>query len=116
MRIRFQADADLDGRILRGVHRSAPEIDIRTATAAGLEGRDDLDVLRIAAASGRILISQDRRTMPSNFARFVKAAHSPGVILLREGISIAAAIEEIILIWSASEAEEWTDRLMWIPL
>jgi len=112
MRVRFQADADLDVRILRGVRRRAPEIDIRTATASGLEGLDDLDVLRIAAASGRILISQDRRTMPPNFARFVKAAYSPGVILLREGISIAAAIEEIILIWSASEAEGWTDRLV----
>ena len=41
---------------------------------------------------------------------------SPGVILLREGVSIAAAIEELVLIWSASEADEWTNRLLWIPL
>jgi hypothetical protein len=28
----------------------------------------------------------------------------------------AAAIEELVLIWSASEADEWTNRLLWIPL
>jgi hypothetical protein len=116
MRVRFQADADLDGRILRGLRRIAPEIEIQTASDAGLAGLNDLDVLRISADSGRILVSQDRRTMPAHFARFVSGAHSPGVILLRVAIPIATAIEELVLIWSASEAEEWINRLVWIPL
>ena len=116
MRIRFQADADLDGRILRGLRRAAPEIDIRTASDSGLAGLQDPDVLRISADSGRILVSQDRRTMPAHFDRYVAAAHSPGVILLREAIPIAVAIDELTLIWSASDAQEWTDRLAWIPL
>jgi hypothetical protein len=54
--------------------------------------------------------------MPAQFARFSMTAESPGVILLREAISISTAIEELILIWSASEAEEWKGRLVWIPL
>jgi hypothetical protein len=116
MRVRFQADADLDGRILRGLRRRAPAVDIRTAADAALAGLKDPEVLRIAADSGRILVSQDRRSMPGHFARFLGGAHSPGVILLREGISIPAVIEELILIWNASEAEEWIGRLVWIPL
>ena|SRR5579862_1863954 len=100
MRVRFQADTDLDGRILRGLRRIAPEIDIRTAVDAGLAGLADSNVLRISADSGRILLSQDRRIMPINYARFAAAAPSAGVIL----------------IWSASEAEEWIGRLAWIPL
>ena len=116
MRIRFQADADLDGRILRGLRRAAPEIDIRTAADAALEGLKDPEVLRIAADSGRILVSQDRRTMPAHFARFSVGAQSPGVILLREATPISTVVEELVLIWSASEAEEWVDRLVWIPL
>ena len=115
MRVRFQADADLDGRILRGLRRTAPEIDIRTASDAGLAGLDDPDVLRISVDSGRTLVSQDRRTMPAHFARYVRGAHSPGVILLREAISIVA-IEELALIWSASDTDEWVNRLVWIPL
>ena len=116
MRVKFQADADLDGRILRGLRRTAPEIDIRTAADAALAGLKDPEVLRIAADTGRVLVSQDRRTMPAHFARFSGVTQSPGLILLREAIPIATAIEELALIWSASEAEEWKGRLVWIPL
>ena len=54
--------------------------------------------------------------MPGHFARFSTSARSPGVILLREGIPISTAIDELVLIWSASEAEDWIGRLIWIPL
>jgi hypothetical protein len=116
MRVRFQADADLDGRIIRGLRRVAPEVDIRSASDGGLDGLADPDVLQIAAKAGRILVSQDRRTMPAHFARYTLAVASPGVVLLREAIPIATAIEELVLIGSASEAEEWIGRIVWIPL
>jgi predicted nuclease of predicted toxin-antitoxin system len=80
---RFQADADLDGRIFRGLKRRSRDIDIRTAADAGFAGLKDSEVLRLSAESGRILISQDRRTMPAYFAEYVVAANSPGVIVLR---------------------------------
>jgi hypothetical protein len=86
------------------------------AADAELAHLDDLDVLQIAADAGRILVSQDRRTMPFHFKRFVAGAQSPGVILLRKSSSISTAIEELALIWYASETEEWIDRLAWIPL
>jgi hypothetical protein len=53
--------------------------------------------------------------MPAHFAEYVSAARSSGVILLREAISISVAIEELVLISTASEAEEWINRLAWIP-
>ncbi len=98
------------------MRRVAPEIDIRAAADAALAGLKDPEVLRSAADSGRILVSQDRRTMPAHFARFTSGVQSPGVILLREATPISAAIEELVLIWNASEAEEWIGRLVWIPL
>ena len=54
--------------------------------------------------------------MPVHFARFLRVARSPGVILLREAIPISIAIEELVLIWNATEAQEWVDRIVWIPL
>jgi len=80
------------------LRRAEPGIDIRTATDAGLEGLQDPEVLQIAANSGRVLVSQDRRTMPLHFSRYVARAQSPGVIP------------------NASDAAEWIDRLVWIPL
>src|SRR5438874_9725103 len=113
MRIKFQADADLDGRILRGLRRVAPEVDVRTAAEAGLAALEDPEVLRLAAEAGRILISQDRSTMPAHFQRFVSRSQSPGVILLRARVPIAVAIEELLLISAASEtrSEEHTSEL-----
>jgi hypothetical protein len=54
--------------------------------------------------------------MPAHFAHYAASTQSSGVILIREETSILVAIEELILVWSASEAEVWTNRLAWIPL
>ena len=54
--------------------------------------------------------------MPGHFARYIREAFNPGVILFREAVPIATAIEKLTLIWSASDAEEWVGRLIWIPL
>jgi hypothetical protein len=116
MRVRFQADADLDGRILRGLRRIAPGIDIRSAVDAALTGLEDPEVLRTASE----IRTDTRQPGPPHYAGAFRSLlgrrSSPGVIMLREAIPISAAIEELILIWSASEAEEWIDRLVWIPL
>jgi len=71
MKIRFQADADLNQKIVSATIRLLPGIDFRTATAAGLEDVDDLGVLGIAASDGRILVTHDKSTMPTNFAEFL---------------------------------------------
>jgi len=55
MPIRFQADADLNQIIVSAVVRRVPAIDFRTATAAGLAGLRDVDVLGLAARDARIL-------------------------------------------------------------
>jgi predicted nuclease of predicted toxin-antitoxin system len=116
MRIRFQADADLDGRLIKALKRKFPGIDFRTAAEGRLEGAGDQEVLRIAARDRRVLVSQDRRTMPAHFAAYTQSEDSSGVVLLRPAIPIAVAAEEIAIIWTASEPEEWVNRLVWIPL
>jgi hypothetical protein len=52
MRVRFQADADLDGRVFRGLRRAAREIDIRTAAEAGFEGLRDSEFDTIMRGQG----------------------------------------------------------------
>jgi hypothetical protein len=54
--------------------------------------------------------------MPGHFARFIQKATSPGVILVPQHLPIAAAIEEIVLLWYATDASEWVNRIAWVPL
>jgi predicted nuclease of predicted toxin-antitoxin system len=61
MKIKFQADADLNEDIVTGVLRRLPEIDFQTATEAGFEGLQDENVLEIASRENRILVTHDRR-------------------------------------------------------
>lgn len=116
MNIRYQADADLNQAIVTGVLRWEPSIDFQTAYAAGLQGVKDSEVLAIAAQQERILVSHDRKTMPSQFANFITQHQSSGVIIVSRKLSIEVVIEELVLIWSVSEAEEWINRIAKLPL
>ena len=67
MKIRFQADADLNQNIVKALLRREPTIDFKTAVAANFEGLKDIEVLTKAAQEGRLLVTHDRRTMPQHF-------------------------------------------------
>jgi predicted nuclease of predicted toxin-antitoxin system len=114
VKIRYQADADLNQAIVNGILRREPAIDFQTAGTANLEGILDPEVLAIAAQQQRILVSHDRKTMPAEFAQFITTQQSSGVLIVSQRVPIE--IEELILIWSASSAEEWHDRIAKIPL
>ena len=116
MRIRYQADADLNQKIVTATIRLEPSVDFRTGNAASLSGKDDLEVLEIAAQEGRILVTHDKSTMPDNFAQFVAAHDSPGVFIVPPGLRLAGVAEELILICEASESDEWVNRITYIPL
>ena len=116
MRIRFQADADLNQIIVKATLRLEPSIDFQTAQAAGLAGLDDPGVLKVAAVQGRILVSHDRRTMPTHFGQFIGLENSPGVLIVSRNLPIAQIAADLFLIWSASEPEEWVNRIRSLPL
>jgi uncharacterized protein DUF5615 len=116
VKIRFQADADLNEVIIVGVRRREPGVDFRTATDAKLQARTDLEVLEIAARDNRILVSQDFKTMPVAFARFLDEHSSPGVFIVPQSMEFLTAIENLLMIWAASDAAEWSNRICRLPL
>jgi hypothetical protein len=113
---RFQADEDFNQRIVLGLRRREAAIDFRDAHDGRVIGASDATVLRLAAESGRILISHDRKTMPAHLARFIESYSSPGVIIVSQQLDVGAAIEDLLIIWSASDAEEWRNQLGFVPL
>jgi len=116
MSLQFQADADFDQDIVRGILRRQPEIDFQTATAARLEGLSDFEVLALAASQGRILVTHDRKTMPWYFAELMTHNISPGVLIVSHKLSLKNAIDSLVLIWAASDESEWVNCIASIPL
>ena len=63
MKIRLQADADIDPDIQKGLLRKEASVDFRPAAGIIHDAMPDPEVLRLAAQDGRILVSRDLRTM-----------------------------------------------------
>ena len=65
--------------------------------------KDD-HVLKFAAENQRVLVSHDVATMPAHFHTFrVAGNHSAGVFLIPQSLATGTAIEDLVLIWLASE-------------
>lgn len=115
MKIRFQADADIDPGIWKGLLRREPSIDFRCAVETIPDGTLDPEVLRIAAEDGRVLVSGDLRTMSVHFRQFAATQESPGVLLIPSSRSIGAAIEGLLFVWLNWTPDDLRNRVQWLP-
>jgi hypothetical protein len=96
--------------------RPQPSVDFLGARDAGIAGLADPEVIGVAADLGRILISHDRKTMPRHFARFRETRSSPGIIIVSQDLDLGAAIDDLLLVWLATDSEEWKDHLGFVPV
>jgi hypothetical protein len=93
-RPRFLADENFNGRIVAGLRRIYPEIDLLTFVEANIvKGLSDPDLIEEAARLDRILLTHDKRTMPDHFADVLARTlpvrlHLPGVLLLARTMAI----------------------------
>ncbi len=54
--------------------------------------------------------------MPEHFAEFVKKQDCSGVLIISQKLEIKTAIEDLILIWAASEASEYINMIRELPI
>ena len=114
MRIAFQADADLDPDIGRGLRRREPSLDFRRSAGIIPDSAPDAEVLRIAAEAGRVLVSRDVRTMWAHFQKFIAERESPGVLLIPSSRSTGAAIEGLLTVWLTWTPEDFRNQVRWL--
>jgi len=80
-------------------------------------GTPDAVILEWIERNGYILISRNRRTIPRHLREHLAAGyHVPGIFLLRRRCSLGQLIEDLLLIWKASEPGEYRDRIEYLPL
>ena len=116
-RARFLADNDLDDHLINALSRREPAIDFIRARAVGLRTASDPDVLSFAWNNKLIVVSHDVNTMPLHaFARAASGEPMAGLLMVRQNLPIPPILDSLILIWSASEAEEWHGQVRFLPL
>jgi predicted nuclease of predicted toxin-antitoxin system len=115
--IRLLADQNFNGRILRGIVRLRPALDLVHVRDIGLASANDPVILERAAAEGRILLTHDRQTIPGFAnARIAAGEAMPGVYLVSKAMSIGEAINEIVLAVDCMSADECKDIVKYFPM
>jgi len=80
-------------------------------------GTPDPDILDWCEKNAFILVTNNRASMPPHLANHLaQGRHIPGVIVLNNKMSIGETIEELWLIWVASDLEEYRDSIVYLPL
>lgn len=118
MKIRFLLDENLTLDVMKAVKRHESAIDILRIGMPGAPPRGTLDpeILRYCEVEGRVLVTDNRKSMPGHIADHCNAGHHhAGVLEVRPGASIGVLAYDLYMFWAASEAEEWIDRREYIP-
>ncbi|QDV35989.1 hypothetical protein ElP_38990 [Tautonia plasticadhaerens] len=115
--IGFLADHDLNDRIVDGVLRRDSSIPFFRARELGLAGRPDDEVLDEAGRSSLVVVSHDVNTMTAAaLGRVSSGRGHSGLILVAQRLALRIVIDELVLIWSATDVAEWRDRIEFLPL
>jgi hypothetical protein len=115
--IRLLADQNFNERILKGLARLDPAIDIVRVRDIGLSAAPDPVILERAAEEGRVLLTHDRQTIPGfAYARIAAGEAMPGVFLVSKTLAIGEAIDEILLAAECMSLDECQDTVKYFPM
>ncbi len=116
-RPRFLADNDLNDAIVVGVRRREPALEFSRLRELGLATRSDPEILEYSARQNWIVVSHDVNTM-GTAARARLDARQPmnGLLLAHQRTPVSTTIESLLLIWSASDAEERSGQIGFLPI
>lgn len=115
--LRLVSDENVNDGIVRGLRRREPELDLVSVRDVGLAQTPDPRILEWAAAEGRVIVTEDVNTMVGFAWDRVRAGQPmPGIIALRDGVSVGQAIDELLLMAKCFAPEEVKDQVHFIPL
>lgn len=115
----FLLDENLSPRLKLAILRLNSEIDILRVgdINAPALGTLDPEILIYLQQSQRILLTDNRKSMPEHLEdHWNNEGFIWGLFWLRPKATIRELAEDIVLIWETTEAEEWKNQLIWIPL
>ena len=115
--MRFLADEDFDNRIVRGLMRRLPTLDLIRVQDTEVAEAKDAVVLAWAAKENRIVLTHDVSTMTFEVRqRLQNKLPMPGAFFISQSLPVGVAIEELLLIAQYSLDGEYQNQIRFIPL
>ena len=115
--LRFAADENFNGKIVRGLFRVVPDLDLVRVQDTSLVGQGDDEVLAWAARENRVVLTHDANTMTTAaWDRLRAGLPMKGVIEIDSDQPIGAVITDLQLLALACSADELEGRVLFLPL
>lgn len=115
--IRFLADENFNGKIVRGLLARNPLLDILRWQDVGSEGEADPILLEWAAQRGRVLLTHDFETMVGfAYDRVEQGLPMKGVIAVNLNFPLRVLMDDLLLIADAMHDDECVDQVLYVPL
>ena len=117
--IRYLLDENVDPLFRTELLRYEPEMVVWRIgdPTTPSRGTSDPDILIWCEENAFILVTNNRKSMPQHLqVHLSEGRHSSGILELNPSMSIGETIEELVLIWSASDIDEYRDKLLYLPI
>lgn len=115
--MRFLADENFNGKVLSGLQKALPDLDIVRAQDTDMAGSPDPVLLEWAAQEERIILTHDVQTLAGYANYRVRAGlKMPGIIEVKMSKSIGTIKDELVLMIAASSPEEFESQVKYIPI
>ena len=109
-------DHNFDARIVAGLLRRMPDLDVVHVRDVGLAAAPDPIVLEWAASEARVLLTHDRKTLVGfAYERLARGQPMSGVVAVAGRCQIGAAIAGVVLLLECVADEEWASRVEFVP-
>ncbi len=117
--IRYLLDENVDDLYQVQLLKREPTMVVVKVGVPGAPHKGTLDpaVLDYCERNSLILVTKNRRSMPSHLQEHLaQGRHVPGIFVMDPAMTIGETIEELLLIWAASDEEEYHDQLFFFPI
>lgn len=115
----FLVDECVPSSLVRGLRRRCADVSVLQVGESGAptKGASDEQILQYCQRERRLLVTADRATMPSCLRQHLQqGGESWGVFLVGPQASLGRILDELILVYEATDAEEWRNLLYYLPL
>ena len=117
--LKYLFDENLAPLYVNQMRRLKPELLVRAVGEPGVpeKGTQDPEILQWCKEHEFILVTDNRASMPAHLRKHLaEGRHMPGVITLRQNMSIGKTLEQLIFIAEASPTDEFQDRIAYMPV
>ncbi len=117
--IKYLFDENVNTNFKIALRHERPDIELYRIGDPGFPqcGTLDPEILIWCETNGFILVTNNRASIPVHLENHLKTGHRiPGIFILNTNMSLRETIEELMLIWEASDPSEYQDQIRFLPI